>query len=331
MKLVQTLVLGLLPWTALAAKKSTVTTDDRFAQYHSQSLSAGPLKLDEASFDDLTAAPRNFSAAVLLTARGDRFGCVLCREFQPEWDLLGKSWAKGDKAGDSNVIFGTLDFNDGKGPFQKLQLQTVPILVVYLPTVGAHAAASPDPVRYSFSDGQGSIDKVHGWISRQLPEGPRPPIVRPINYLRIVVVTTAVLGVITFVSVAAPYILPVVQNKNLWAATTLIAVLLFTSGHMFNHIRKVPYVAGDGKNGISYFAGGFQSQYGLETQIVAAMYGVLAFATISLAMKVPRMSDPRAQQVAVFAWSAVMLGMYSFLMSVFRIKNGGYPFYLPPF
>jgi len=40
---------------------------------------------------------------------------------------------------------------------------------------------------------------------------------------------------------------------------------------MFNHIRKVPYVAGDGRGGVSYFAGGFSNQYGLETQIVAAM------------------------------------------------------------
>ena len=40
---------------------------------------------------------------------------------------------------------------------------------------------------------------------------------------------------------------------------------------MFNHIRKVPYVSGDGKGGISYFAGGFSSQFGLETQIIAAM------------------------------------------------------------
>ena len=40
---------------------------------------------------------------------------------------------------------------------------------------------------------------------------------------------------------------------------------------MFNHIRKVPYVAGDCKGGMSYFAGGFQNQFGLETQIVAAM------------------------------------------------------------
>jgi oligosaccharyltransferase complex subunit gamma len=78
-------------------------------------------------------------------------------------------------------------------------------------------------------------------------------------------------GLFTFGTVAYPYILPVIQNRNLWAAISLILVLLFTSGHMYNHIRKVPYVSGDGKGGIVYFAGGFQNQYGMETQIVAAM------------------------------------------------------------
>lgn len=157
-----------------------------------------------------------------------------------------------------------------------------------------------------------------------------------------------VLGAVTFVSVAWPYILPIVQNRNLWAAISLIIVLLFTSGHMFNHIRKVPYVAGDGRGGMSYFAGGFSNQFGLETQIVAAMCkfwliaflkyevlistdGVLSFATIALALKVPRMADAKNQQVAVVLWGSVMFLMYSFLLSVFRIKNGGYPFYLPPF
>lgn len=82
---------------------------------------------------------------------------------------------------------------------------------------------------------------------------------------------TIVLGLGTVLVTASPYILPVIQNRNLWAAISLIAILLFTSGHMFNHIRKVPYVAGDGRGGISYFAGGFQNQFGLETQIVAAI------------------------------------------------------------
>lgn len=120
-------------------------------------------------------------------------------------------------------------------------------------------------------DSTDKADSIRAWISRQLPDIPHPEIVRPINYIKIVTVTTAILGLITFFSVASPYVLPVIQNRNLWAAVSLIAVLLFTSGHMFNHIRKVPYVQADGKGGVSYFAGGFQNQYGLETQIIAAM------------------------------------------------------------
>jgi oligosaccharyltransferase complex subunit gamma len=89
--------------------------------------------------------------------------------------------------------------------------------------------------------------------------------------MRIIALTTAILGFITFLSVAWPYLLPIIQNRNAWAAICLIAILLFTSGHMFNHIRKVPYVAGDGRGGISYFAGGFSNQYGLETQIIAVI------------------------------------------------------------
>lgn len=143
--------------------------------------------------------------------------------------------------------------------------------------------------------------------------------------------TVLVLGGLTAIVTASPYILPVVQNRNLWAAVSLIAILLFTSGHMFNQIRKVPYVTGNGKGGVTYFAGGFQNQLGMETQIIAALYGVLAFCAIGLAVKVPRITDPKKQQIAVIAWGAALFVLYSFLLSIFRIKNGGYPFRLPPF
>ena len=192
-------------------------------------------------------------------------------------------------------------------------------------------------------------EHVREWVLRHLPDGPKPSIYRPPNYVRIISITIILLGSVTFISVAWPYVLPFIQNRNLWAAVSLITILLFTSGHMFNHIRKVPYVAGDGRGGVSYFAGGFSNQYGLESQIVAAMCksptctaqrpgkyladidGILSFATIALALKVPRMVNAKSQQVAVFLWGGVMLLQYSFLLNVFRIKNGGYPFHLPPF
>ncbi|KAF2853939.1 magnesium transporter protein-like protein 1 precursor [Plenodomus tracheiphilus IPT5] len=330
MRWLQLLTASLLPFMALAAKKST---GDRYTDTRAKALSAGqPVKLDDASYMKLTKAPRDYSVTVLLTALETRFGCVLCREFQPEWDLLGKSWMKGDKDGKTRLLFGTLDFVDGKNTFQSLMLQTAPVLLYFPPTIGANAKVDPQPVRFDFTAGPQSAEQVHAWISRQLPaDVAKPSVSRPINWVKIITVTTATLGAITLIAVASPYVIPILQNRNLWAAISLIAVLLFTSGHMFNHIRKTPYVAGDGKGGINYFAGGFSNQFGLESQIVAAIYGVLAFATISLALKVPRIKDARAQQLAVFLWSGVLLCMYSFLLSVFRLKNGGYQFWLPPF
>ncbi|KAI6810743.1 hypothetical protein D0869_13945 [Hortaea werneckii] len=329
MRVLSFLTAALLPFTALAAKK---TPGDRFAEYNTKQRSAGKaITLNDRSYEELTKSPRDYSVAVLLTALDARFGCGLCHEFQPEWDLLAKQWLKGDRESEGRLAFGTLDFLDGKQTFQSMMLNTAPVLLLFHPTTGPNAKLDNTPSRYDFSTGTDKAEPIHAWLTRQLPNIPHPEFRRPINYVKIAITTTAVLGLITFGTVAAPYLLPIIQNRNLWAAVSLIAVLLFTSGHMFNHIRKVPYVAADGKGGVSYFAGGFQNQFGLETQIVAALYGILSFATISLALKVPRMAEARSQQIAVFVWGGVILGTYSFLLSVFRIKNGGYPFWLPPF
>ena len=116
MKFFQLLAFALLPFGTLAAKKA----GNKFEDYHSKSLSSTPLKLDDGSYEDLTAIPRDYSVVVLLTALEARFGCQLCRDFQPEWDLIGKSWNRGDRRGESRVLYGTLDFADGKGTFQKV-------------------------------------------------------------------------------------------------------------------------------------------------------------------------------------------------------------------
>jgi oligosaccharyltransferase complex subunit gamma len=118
MRWLQLLTASLLPFTSLAAKKSP---SDRFNDFRAKSLSTGaPVKLDDASYAQLTKAPRDYSVAVLLTALEQRFGCELCRNFQPEWDILGKSWTKGDKNAQGRLLFGTLDFMDGKNTFQSV-------------------------------------------------------------------------------------------------------------------------------------------------------------------------------------------------------------------
>jgi hypothetical protein len=142
MRFLKGLILSLLPAAALAAKKPAA---DKFEQFHTKALSSAPLKLDDSVYAKLTAAPRDYSVAVLLTALEARFGCALCREFQPEWDLLSKSWTKGDKQGESRLIFGTLDFIDGKNTFQSVS----PLNNSSSPTTNFFPARSPDCSRPS--------------------------------------------------------------------------------------------------------------------------------------------------------------------------------------
>lgn len=165
-----------LPLGSFAAKKSASV--DQFEEFHTKALSSTPLKLGDASYKDLTSLPRDYTAAVLLTAMENRFGCQLCRDFNPEWELLAKSWTKGDKKGESRIVFATLDFAEGRDTFvsvslalfylslsfsknhvanipslPQLGLQTAPVLLLFQPTSGPHAVSSSEPLRYDFTNG----------------------------------------------------------------------------------------------------------------------------------------------------------------------------------
>lgn len=117
MRLLTFFLTSLYAVTALAASKPAA---DKFATFHSKSVSSGPLDLDDSSYDRITAAPRDYSVAILLTALEAKYGCQLCRDFQPEWDLIARSYNKGDKKGEGRLLLGTLDFARGRTIFQKV-------------------------------------------------------------------------------------------------------------------------------------------------------------------------------------------------------------------
>lgn len=122
MRLLPTLALALLGWspTATLAAKAKASPEERFQLYHTKALSSSPIKLSDPAYRELTATPRDYAVAVLLTAMDSRYGCQLCREFQPEWELLSRSWTGGDKKGESRIVFGTLDFTDGRDIFMSV-------------------------------------------------------------------------------------------------------------------------------------------------------------------------------------------------------------------
>ena len=94
---------------------------ERFNRLLAKSRAEAPLKLNDRSFAELTDTPRDHFSLVLLTALPAQLGCQLCREYQPEYNILARSWRKGDKSGKHRTFFGTLDFPDGKDTFQKVR------------------------------------------------------------------------------------------------------------------------------------------------------------------------------------------------------------------
>lgn len=88
----------------------------------------GPIALTDKTFEDITSGTRNYTAAVLLTALDSRFGCDMCKEFQPEFELVAKSWLK--QYPDSNgLFFANLDFSLGRATFQKVFYISISVLM----------------------------------------------------------------------------------------------------------------------------------------------------------------------------------------------------------
>lgn len=118
--LLHTLLMAALAAAAASAAKPLAPPDERFAEFLAKQQSSAPIKLTEESYRAVTATPRNYSVAVLLTALEPRLGCRMCTDFQPEWDVLTRSWSRADRLGESRVLFGTLDFEEGRDVFMSV-------------------------------------------------------------------------------------------------------------------------------------------------------------------------------------------------------------------
>ena len=81
------------------------------------------------------------------------------------------------------------------------------------------------------------------------------------------------LTIVTFAYIlytAWSFVLPVVQSRIVWGALSMLLILTFTSGYMWNKIKNAPYIAMEGDQ-MRWIAAGYQNQLGLESQVVAGM------------------------------------------------------------
>ncbi|OAX44674.1 hypothetical protein K503DRAFT_728980 [Rhizopogon vinicolor AM-OR11-026] len=305
------LALLFLPFS-LAAKKSA----------HEQlvDLAAagnGLIKLNEKTYDLLTSSKRDWSASIHFTALSPQRRCAPCKEFDPSFTAVARAWAGVAKEHRDQHFFATLDFDDGYTVFQKIGMASAPAVHVYPATEGPNASAKKAPFTFDFQHGFEA-----GPLAEQLSvHTPVPiPYKPPFDWSR----WGSVASLIPIVTLIFRFIKPVLQNRWVWAAGTVLTSLVMTSGYMFTRIRGVPYV---GPNG-AWIAQGFQNQFGQEVQVVTLVYGVLAGSFLMLIVVTPRQMSAVRQRTQVYLWTAVNFLVFNILISLFRVKNPGYPFKL---
>jgi oligosaccharyltransferase complex subunit gamma len=272
--------------------------------------------LDERTFELLTASHRNWSTSIHFTAQDKRRRCAPCKEFEPSWKAVAQAWATAPEESRDKHFFATLDFDDAQLVFQKIGLTSAPVVYVYHATEGPRASEKSQPFKYDFS---------HGFEAQPLAEQlsihtPIPiPYKAPIDWAS----WGTFAGLCLLFLVTLRFIAPVLQNKWTWAAITIGVSLVMTSGYMFTRIRGAPFTSGG-----SWIAPGYQNQYGQETQVVAGIYALLAGSFLMLMFVTPTQMSPSKQRAQVYVWTLVIMMIFSVLISLFRVKNRGYPFKL---
>ncbi|KAI0062272.1 dolichyl-diphosphooligosaccharide-protein glycotransferase [Artomyces pyxidatus] len=311
------LALLALPACIFAAQQST---HDRLVKLAAQN--GGVIKLDAHTFDLLTSPQRDWSASIQFTAMDKRRKCNPCKQFDPSWVSVAKAWSTAPKDHRDQHFFATLDFDDGTTVFQKLGMQSAPVVLNYPPAQGSRKSArASEPVSYDFSSGFDAEP-----LAEQLSQFTPVPIPyrAPVDF--VFWGTTGTLGLISVLAIR--FLAPIFRSKWTWAALTVSVSLVMTSGYMFTRIRNSPMTAADGQ----WIAPGFQNQYGQETTVVASISsfidGLLSASFLMLTLVAPHQRSPSRQRTQIYLWSGVIMILFSVLVSFFRVKNRGYPFKL---
>jgi len=274
-------------------------------------------------FERLIASDRTWSATIQLTALGSGFRCPPCKEFNPSFNTVAKAWSKAPAESRNQHFFATLDFDKGQDIFKRLGLNSAPVVFTYPAAKGSRRPASGrlDPLTYDFSNGFDADTLVEG-INRHMPSP--IPFTKPMNWAPIIGGAIFLL----VAALAAPFILPLLQNKWVWAMFSIGTSLIMISGLMFVRIRGNPYVAMGRDGKAEWIASGFQNQFGMETHVVAFIYGMLSLSCLALIIFAPRLTSAWKQQTVIIVWSGIATVVFSVLLSFFRLKNPSYPYRL---
>jgi oligosaccharyltransferase complex subunit gamma len=99
-----------------------------------------------------------------------------------------------------------------------------------------------------------SAENFASFLARE--SGYNVPVTRPVDYFKLATKLFLAVGAAAVLKLMYRHFSFIFYHKNTWAIISILIILTFTSGYMWNRIRTPPFVM-PGKNGeINYVAAG---------------------------------------------------------------------------
>lgn len=299
------------------------------------------LELNDENFENILNGQRDYHLIALLTSEAPNLNCVLCRELAPEYTIVANSWfqdhpngvaevelteqeEKDGKKQPKNIYFFKSEFKDSKKLFSVLQLQNIPKMFYFPPT--KHLGPNNylrEKVEYQFFHGDHK-ELLKNWLIEVTDH--RFNLYIPVNKTKIAINAIGTFIVVLLLRIFSKQVIQVITSRVIWCAASIISVILFTTGYMFNQIRGTPYVMEHRDGRTEYFAPGQQSQFGVETQIMSFLYGFLSILVIVLVKRAPEIKNQSANLFLVATISSLIFVLFSLLLSIFGVKGVGFPY-----
>ncbi|CAD6185832.1 unnamed protein product [Caenorhabditis auriculariae] len=273
--------------------------------------------------------PRNYSMVVMFTALSPNVNCPICRPAYDEFLIVANSHRYTSSDSDRKAVyFALVDYEDSPQIFQQMNLNTAPILYHF----GAKLGAKKKPQQMDFQRQGFDADAIARFIADQTEVHIR--VLRPPNYTAPVVIVL-LLGLVLGLLYMKRNSLDFLFNRSSWGFLCLGITFIFMSGQMWNHIRGPPFLmTNPNTRETSFIHGSTQYQLVAETYLVAILYGLITFGFILIneaadgshdKKKKSALFAPNATALAI-AGLAIVVVVFSFLLSIFRSKYRGYPY-----
>ena len=277
-----------------------------FAINEARQYKNGIISLTDENFAEVFELPkkRSYGVAVLFTTNNMDFGCNTCVKFDPEYELLAQSWLldhpefTSNKNPESQLIFAraTIDSpNSIPNIFRMFKLAQIPKLLYFPP---GDDIQNFETIDIPPEDGLERVIHIANWLG-SLAGIPDIVIHQPTDWTNLMLTAFIGFAVVYLFRKHTDVILDFIGSKWIWTIISTIFIIFMISGYMFTQMRQVPIAGSNRNGGIIYFAEGeFQNQFGIETQIVAVFYGILALCMIFLIKIVPSFESDTTDSIA---------------------------------